>query len=155
MINVSTIMGNIKNRSIINYLNSEKYPVDLNFIADENVIRNRKLNLGTHPDMIELLWGIYSNNIPTSSRIILFGRPVLVNPNNGVLFGLVEGTTPPLLKLPEIDREILLTKGGKILLENLDGVYANAREVGDDWIYCFSFIEDLDKYFISAYNYSN
>jgi len=149
------VKENMRNQSLINYLNTEGYAVGLKFIVDEKQIEKHKLNVGTHPDVIEMLWGDHTKEIPIRCQAILLGRPVLVNPNTGIVFGLAEGTNPPLLRLPETDRVNLLEKGGGILLSDLDGVYANARDIGNDWIYCFSFIDNLEKYFLSAYKYSN
>jgi hypothetical protein len=36
----------------------------------------------------------------------------------------------------------------------MDGVYADASVLGDEWVYCFSFIKNIDEYWLQAYDHS-
>jgi hypothetical protein len=51
-----------------------------------------------------------------------------------------------LLRLPANQIPIIIKKGGKIALSDMDGVYADASVLGDEWVYCFSFIKNIDEY---------
>jgi len=148
------VLGNEKNQSLLNYFRLKKYPKKLIFLTNKDQIKKQIFSLGTHPEIVELLWYKYAKNFPLKCQVILFGRPVLINPISGIIFGFAEGTNPPALRLPKKDIAELLEKGGLRSLSDMDSVYADANNFGNDWAYCFSFIEGIDKYFISAYNYS-
>mgnify|MGYP001599115343 CR=1 FL=1 len=153
--NKTKVIENSLNKAIIHYLNEKEYPTDLEFVDDDAKMMDNKLRLGTHPDYIELLWNVYSKTLPKQCKAILYGTPVLINPSTSVVFGLAEGTYPPLLRLSKNDVVSIKQKGGKTTLSDMDGVYADAGVLGNEWVYCFSFINDIQSYCLNAYNYSN
>jgi hypothetical protein len=155
MIQLNDVLDNQRNQSLITYLRKNQYSKSLQFLTVEKEIEKEKCNIGTHPDIIELLWKRLTNSLPTKCQMIFFGRPTLINPVTGTVFGLAEGMNPPLLRLPVEDIKSVLENGGKIILSDMDSPYADAREVGNDWVYCFSFIEGLDKYILNAYKCSS
>lgn len=155
MLSFEEVIGQKENQFLIDYLNAESYAADLKFIMDEERIEKQKSKLETHPDMVELLWGNCIKKIPIRCQAIFLGKAVLINPSTGIVFALAEGTYPLLLRLSQTDLNALLHNGAKIILSNMDGIYADARKFGNNWIYCFSFIEGLEDYFIDAYEYSN
>jgi hypothetical protein len=148
------ILDNVINSKIINYLSIKKFPKHLEFRSSSELELVDQSEIETHPDIIDLLWREYSKKIPSSCQMILFGTPVLVNPKTGIIFGIAEGTNPPILRVrPEVI-PLIIKNGGKVLLSNMDGVFADANILGDDWIYCFSFINEIQKYCIESYEYS-
>lgn len=154
MLTLDQVTKNSHNGSIIKYLNYEAYPSELSFIFDVPVQQMYRLNLSTHPDVVAFLWTRFASILPPSCQAILFGKPVLINPDTATIFGLAEGTHPVLLRLKNDDRNKALQNGGKLILSDLDGVYADARDIGLEWVYFFSFIDGLDNYFSNAYHYS-
>jgi len=154
ILNKEKVISNLANKGVIEYLNENKYKKNLEFIDDISLMKNRHEELNTHPDVVELLWNDYSKKLPVKCQMILFGTPVLINPTNGIIFGIAEGTNPPLLRLPSNQIPIIIKKGGKITLSDIDGVYADASVLGDEWVYCFSFIKNIDEYCLLAYDHS-
>lgn len=148
------VTSNLANKGVVQYLNENKYKKNLEFIDDINLIKNSDKELKAHPDIVGLLWNDYSKKLPVKCQMILFGTPVLINPTNGIIFGIAEGTNPPLLRLPQNQIPIIIKKGGKTALSDMDGVYADASVLGDEWVYCFSFIKNIDDYCLQAYDYS-
>jgi hypothetical protein len=56
--------------------------------------------LGTHPDIIEVMWKL-EDILPQRCRWVLWGRPSLVHPQTGVVFGVGFGTIGFVLRLPQ------------------------------------------------------
>ena len=154
MMDKEKVMTNSVNKNIITYLNEAKYRKELEFINDVSLIKYSDKDLKTHPDIVELLWNDCSKQLPVKCQMVLFATPVLINPISGIIFGIAEGTNPPLLRLPKNRIPFIITKGGTTKLSNLDGVYADAEDLGNDWVYCFSYIKNIDKYGLEAYEYS-
>ena len=157
-------MSNLKNKifehkennKVIEYLQQESFSKRLEFqFCETDPCENIYSKLKTHPEMIDELWHKHSSEIPIKCQAVLFGRSVLVNPKSGILFAFAEGTYPPVFRVPKDIFNELLKKGGKIQLSNLNGVYADAALLGEDWIYCFTFIEDINSVYHSAFKYSS
>jgi len=152
-LNQETVLNNLANKSVVEYLNVNKHKENLELMPDISLWKKNK-ELRAHPDIIQLLWNDYSKKSPTRCQMILFGFPVLINPINGVIFGIAEGTNPPLLRIPQKQIPDFINKGGKIKLSDMDGVYADAGVLGEEWVYCFSFIKNIDAYCLQAYHHS-
>ena len=148
------VTSNLANKGVVEYLNENKYKKNLEFIYDISLVKNKNKEFKTHPDILRLLWNDYYRKLPMQCQMILFGTPVLINPINGIIFGIAEGTNPPLLRLSQNQIPIIINKGGKITLSDMDGVYADASVLGDEWVYCFSFIKNIDEYCLQAYDHS-
>lgn len=57
------------------------------------------LALGTHPDLVGTLWDELDHALPKRCAWIVEGRPALVHPDSGVVFGLAFGTQPIVLRV--------------------------------------------------------
>lgn len=76
-------------------------PARLPVLATPDEVPNAYLVLGTHPDLVSRLWDDLGKALPLDCRTIFFGRPALVHPNSGVVFGFAGGTHTYALRLPE------------------------------------------------------
>ncbi|MBK7878790.1 MAG: hypothetical protein IPJ77_24285 [Planctomycetes bacterium] len=56
--------------------------------------------LGAHPDLVSLLWDEVDPHLPKRCAWIVHGRPALVRPKTGVVFGFVSGTNLIVLRVP-------------------------------------------------------
>jgi hypothetical protein len=101
------------------------------------------LTLGTHPDLVERLWDKITVELPVSCKWIVLGRPVLVRPNSGVIFGLAIGTCPYVLRLPpEARRQMAAAVLAKAMANadrfDLSGAKRETyltTHTGDTWTY--------------------
>lgn len=94
-----------------------------------------RMNLGTHPDIIERLWNI-GRRLPTDCRWVAFGRPVLAHSRSGVIFGLGIGTFGYGLRLPPSLSGEALAGGAMFEMpyRGLDGPRVfTLRDYGEDW----------------------
>ncbi len=56
--------------------------------------------LGTHPELVELLWYNNTKLIPVDCRWVMWARPVLVHPATGIVFAFAGGTNLYGFRLP-------------------------------------------------------
>jgi len=59
--------------------------------------------LGTHPDLVTRLWAL-DDGLPERCRLVVYGKPALVHPASGIVFGFAAGTLGYALRLPETAR---------------------------------------------------
>ena len=59
--------------------------------------------LGTHPELVEILWDTITTRLPVSCRWVVYGAPVLVRPDTGIIFGWAGGTMTYALRLAVSD----------------------------------------------------
>ena len=57
-----------------------------------SAVENPYFTLGTHPDCVERLWNKLGDRLEEDSRWVVWGRPVLVHPQSGTIFGCGIGT---------------------------------------------------------------
>ncbi len=94
--------------------------------------------LFAHPDLLEILWTNIVAHIPHEPHrpaVVVYGRPVLVNPTSGVLFGAAIGTFALFLRFSQPDRERLLADKIGAIERLLGRVNMNAALLGEDWLY--------------------
>ena len=98
--------------------------------------------LGTHPEMVERLWDELGSTLPVRCRWILFGRPVLVHPSTGVVFGYAGGTLTYALRLPPPEREAAVKAGARTVHEypgypelNVAASRLDLADFGPEWIF--------------------
>ena len=137
--------------------------VDLEHPANAAVLRRRLRNangaapdlapeevadhagLGTHPDLLEHFWYGITDGIPDAARCrrIVYGRPALVSPASGVVFGIAGGTHYYALRLPPAEREAALAVGGTRVVHyrghpeiNVPPSTDDLAELGEEWVFC-------------------
>src|SRR5262249_18290587 len=71
------------------------------------------MTLGTHPDLVSRLWDELGKGLPADCRYVVFGAPVLLRPDSGVIFGFAGGTLTYALRLPEPARTTALGMGAR------------------------------------------
>jgi hypothetical protein len=98
--------------------------------------------LGTHPEIVERLWDELGGRLPAKCGWILYGRPVLVHPRTGVVFGLAGGSLTYALRLPEAERTAAITAGAKIVHEypaypelNVPASTLDLADFGPEWVF--------------------
>jgi hypothetical protein len=104
---------------------------------DPATVDNPYYTLGTHPEIVERLWDDLGSTLPMRCRWVMYGRPVLVHPSSGVVFGYAGGTLTYALRLPPIERAAAVKAGAKTIHEypayaGLD-VAASRLDLGDDF----------------------
>ena len=62
------VLGNEKNQSLLNYFRLKKYPKKLIFLTNKDQIKKQIFSLGTHPEIVELLWYKYAKNFPARNH---------------------------------------------------------------------------------------
>lgn len=101
--------------------------------------------LGTHPDLLYFFWNELTEGWPDADRCrrIVYGRPVLVSPRSGVIFGWAGGTHTIALRLPQPEREMALAAGGVRILHFRAypdlGIAASTDDLadaGEEWVFC-------------------
>jgi hypothetical protein len=66
---------------------------------------------------------------------VVYGSPVLVQPENGVIFGFAGGTQTYALRVPPATREEAIRSGAKRARTYSDGSQFSLDDMGEDWIF--------------------
>jgi len=105
-------------------------------------VENPYDRLGTHPDLLERLWDQLGKILPNDCRWLLFGTPVLVHPDSGVIFAFGGGTHTYALRLPAPERAAALAAGAETVYRYPAypqlGILASVLDlatIGDEWIF--------------------
>jgi hypothetical protein len=90
--------------------------------------------LGTHPDLVEYLWGLPAGG-PESSACVINERshPLLVHATTGVIYGLAAGTSTLALRLPEPELTVALDVPGFGREYRYPAGPVRAESIGHDW----------------------
>jgi hypothetical protein len=70
-----------------------------------SAVQDPYYTLGTHPDLVELLWDKLTIKIPLDCRWVLLGRPVLVHPEKRIVFAFATGTHTYAFRIPTVLRQ--------------------------------------------------
>lgn len=92
------------------------------------------LNLGTHPDLVERLWRQLTVSLPEPCQWVIHGRPALVHPHSGVVFGWAGGTHTYGLRLSAADRAIALAAGAQTIAKYSNGDSFDVTRIGEEWV---------------------
>lgn len=97
--------------------------------------------LGTHPELVERLWDELGGPLPADCRYIVFGAPVLVRPDSGVIFGFAGGTIYSL-RLPPRERAEALSAGAERIRSfpayqalGIEASVLDLRHIGEAWVF--------------------
>src|SRR5438093_2759038 len=100
--------GSLANAGILQYLEgrSKKRPdKPADFLAErlpERVFRLR-YNLGTHPELVERLWDELTVKLPVKCEWVVYGTPILVHLETGIIFSFAVGTHTYTMRLPNTE----------------------------------------------------
>jgi len=97
---------------------------------------------GTHPDLSDHLWGALAAKLPGTCGWVVYGRPVLIHPESGVIFAYAGGTHTYALRLPPVVREAALKAGATRVYHyraypelNLEAATLDLADIGDEWVF--------------------
>lgn len=63
-------------------------------------VQDPYMRLGTHPELVSRLWDEITTALPVRCSWIVYGAPVLVRPDTGIIFAFAGGTHTYALRLP-------------------------------------------------------
>ena len=140
--------GHPANRGILRFLKEMQDESDLPkhppSISPDDV-EEPYIRLGTHPDVVTRLWDELTTHLPVSCAWCVYGKPVLVRPDTGVIFGMGSGTPTYALRLPEWERSEAVRLGAKTVWTYNDAwlkelgpehnTTLNLATWGQDWIF--------------------
>ena len=113
-------------------------------------VRDPYMTLGTHPDLVERLWDQLGGRLPEPCRWVVYGRPALVHPRSGVVFGFAGGTHTYGLRLPMAEREQAVRAGARREHTYGDGSRLDAEAIGLDWV-LGAWLRDEPEWCLAAY----
>ena len=145
------------NRKLIAYLLAHS-PEGRVAEQDPEATRDAYHTLGTHPDIIGRLWDDFSAIMRRDCRWILYGRPVLVHPDTGVVFGFADGSLTYALRLPPHEHAAAIRAGAHTVhhYPASPGIGAAAStldlaDFGPEWIFG-GWFEGEELWCMAAFN---
>lgn len=127
---------------------------------DPASVKDPYYTLGTHPEIVERLWDELGSTLPVRCRWILFGRPVLVHPSTGVVFGYAGGTLTYALRLPPPEREAAVKAGVGTVHEypaypelNVAASGLDVADFGPEWV-LGDWLADEPQWCLAAFAYA-
>lgn len=98
--------------------------------------------LGTHPDLVARLWDELGSTLPVDCRSIVFGTPVLVRPDSGILFGFAGGTHTYAFRVPPDVKSDALSAGAEVVYRypaypelNIEASVLDLQDMGPEWVF--------------------
>jgi hypothetical protein len=61
-------------------------------IAPPASVKDPHMNCGSHPDIVEYVWGPLGSALAQDGRALIFGTPTLIHANSGVILAVCFGT---------------------------------------------------------------
>jgi len=118
--------------------------------GEPDEVLDPKAALGTHPELLDWLWNTICAKLPKDCRKVIYGKPVLIHPETGVIFGLGHGECVCALRLPldKVGEAIMSGMEDDVELENGQELYS--EDIGDDWVFC-TWTEDDPDWCLRAY----
>jgi hypothetical protein len=124
-----------ENDAVLRYLRTRD-PSERPHVEDPASVDDPYLSLGSHPDIVERIWGQLGAGLPPTARCVVLGCPALADPETGVVLALALGTTYALRVAPD-DHAAALAAG----LENSHEygppprLFDAASTLGPDWLF--------------------
>jgi len=110
-------------------------------------------SLGTHPDLVARLWDEITTLLPSDCKFVLFGAPVLMHPDSGIVFGFAGGTHTYALRLPEPVRQEALAAGATRVKTYPRRLSLDLENIGPEWVFC-SWLKGEERWCLSAYEFA-
>ena len=113
------------------------------------------MSLGTHPDLVDYLWGL-ARDLPGECAGVINQRssPILVNPTSGILFAMAGGTDTMAFRLPEPERSAAMAVPGYGAEYHYPHSVVRASSLGDDWALVKPFEKIIVAWCRRAYDYA-
>jgi hypothetical protein len=100
-----------------------------------NQVKDPYFSQGSHPEIVERVWESINSRLQKDSRILIYGSPCLVNPDNGIIFVICNGTQYNIRLIRE-DFKIALIMGLKTTTKWSNGeIMDSVIKLGDGWIF--------------------
>lgn len=147
-------LQNPYNTGVVSYLSERSPGSPLPVSVSPESCRDPCYELGTHPDLVNRLWHELTIKIPQDSRWVLYGTPVLVNPESGIVFAFAHGTRVYALRLAEWQRREALRMGAKRIHVYSDGASLNLDTIGPEWVFG-NWLPDEDQWCVAAYDFAS
>ena len=91
--------------------------------------------LGSHPDVVERVWDILGEGLPTDCRAIIYGSPGLIHPQKGIIIAIAYGTAY-VICVPDINLDLALKAGCTIERTWSSGEQTNIeKDFGRGWLF--------------------
>lgn len=92
-------------------------------------------HLGTHPDLVERLWGDLNSALPVDARWLVFDGPALVHPG-GLILAAAMGTQYALRLLPD-DRLAAIAAGAEVVhhFKTVGTTLDLSATFGPEWVF--------------------
>lgn len=137
------------NAGVLNYLQSEWNTSPEPKSCPPDALKNYQ-ELGTHPELVSWLWETMTAKLPQACQWVIFGKPVLIHPKTGVIFGFGQGDSVCGLRLAldKVGEAIMSGMDDDAELENGHTIYG--EDIGDDWVFC-TWTEDDPDWCLRAY----
>jgi hypothetical protein len=141
-------------------------------------VKDAYMSLGTHPELVARLWDQITAALPVRCAYVVYGSPVLVRPDTGILFGFAGGTHTYALRLPPAPRAEMASTALRQAEKNADkfalrgpardkylraqagdvhqytgGSKLDISTLGNEWVFG-RWMEDETRWCISAYEYA-
>jgi hypothetical protein len=141
-----------KNHKVLKYL-KEKGVHYTSMIQPPENVKSPYLNQGSHPDIVEQVWDKIGNNLPRDCRQLVYGTPSLLNPLNGIILAICNGTQYNL-QLTQKDFLIAKQYGLKTSTKWSNGkIMDSVEQLGENWM--FGGWNDLEKEWIENYYFES
>jgi hypothetical protein len=94
-----------------------------------------RFHLGTHPDIVERLWGVLNSALPADARRLVFDGPALVHPSGSLLAAGLG--TQYVLRLLAPDRTLAIQAGAEVThhFRTVDTTLDLAATFGPEWVF--------------------
>ena len=107
--------------------------------------------LGTLPDLITWLWEHIHSRVPSSTRWVVSGTAVLVNPESEIIFAFAAGSNYAL-RLPEKMRKNAVAAGAQQKIGS-GASTIDLADIGEEWVFGMG-TADAEEWWDSAFEYS-
>ncbi len=113
------------------------------------------MRLGTHPDLVDYLWGLGRALDPACPCVVnATSNPLLAHPVSGVIFALAGGTSTFALRLPDPERAEMMAVPGYGAEYRYPYTTIRARDFGESWVLIRPFEKRNPKLCRSAFDYA-
>lgn len=146
------LLGHIENQQLLKYLSQVGSKWKENPSCSPESVEQPYLHLGTHPNVVTRLWNTFAAELPVNCNWVVYGMPVLVNPQSAVIFAFGGGTVY-VLRLPPDLRSRSLDFGFSTTHRFSNGTVLDLAEFGEGWIFGRGRSEEK-SWCVSAYEYS-
>jgi hypothetical protein len=146
------VLGVVANQQLVRYLSQRGSKWKDNPSCPPESIEQPYTHLGTHPNVVTRLWNTFAAELPVQCNWVVYGTPVLVNPQSAIIFASGMGTVYAL-RLPPDVRYRALELGLAKTHRFSDGSVLDLTNFGEEWVFGRALNEER-AWCLSAFEYS-